>query len=99
MQFRHTVKWLNNLNVMDIGFVSTDCYMQLFPLLMLDSNCFAAAAECKRLHALGPGARRSHLIAALICAIQRESRPMLRDRNNEGERAPTRSLAQMVGHG
>jgi len=56
---------------------------------MLDSNFFDAAAECKRLQALGPGARRCHLIAALICAIPKETRPVLRDRNSdeEGERA------------
>lgn len=59
-----------------------------FCFLMLDSNCFAAAAECKRLRALGPRARRSHLIAALVCSIPRETRPVLRDRNSdEGERA------------
>jgi hypothetical protein len=57
-----------------------------FPLL--DSNFFDAAAECKRLQALGPGARRCHLIAALICAIPKETRPVLRDINSdeEGER-------------
>ncbi|XP_069675672.1 retinoblastoma-like protein 1 isoform X2 [Periplaneta americana] len=37
--------------------------------------------ECKRLRALGPRAKRCHLVAALI----RESRPELRDRNSGDE--------------
>lgn len=61
---------------------------------MLDSNIFDAAAECKRLQALGPGARRCHLIAALICAIPKETRPVLRDRNSDGEG----EIAHYSGH-